>query len=195
MTTPTPGPEAPNVVLYHMMMHYKESMEKAQLHAAEQQEKTHIAYRHKEEAVVRLVATLHRHELLDQETRRLRTIMVHKNGMIADFYDGMGSLFDTIDMVNTTNIDESPAVKYVYYEMDRIRGRLAESIERCNELVDATMPDDESEADEVIDLTGEETEEDEVEPTPWNNVPLGAGRMTDEMIWDRNLQRWVPYHR
>jgi len=206
MTTPTPTQASSNTVLFEMMMHYKTSMEKAQEQTAAAQAATHNAIKHYKRAREE-TARVHAENsemiqvarMMGRSMRRKTAIQHHRDHLIDQLTTNIDDLFDAIDLVVDTNLEHSLGVDYISMHKNAIRQRIICAAETCNQRVAVwNVSDEELAADEVIDLAGDTTEEeeeeeqpeDEVEPTPWNNIPLAPGQ---HMIWNRDTQNWVPH--
>lgn len=115
-------------------------------------------------------ATLHAVEMIDMQQRltteiiggrTIRAANVRGAMMVMRKHDAgmrltrcLDELFDAIELVHQTQMSMEPAAEYLKYEKDRIQQRASTAFELL------IREHDELDADEVIDLTGEDTEED-----------------------------------
>lgn len=152
--TNTPAPDASNVVLYQMMMHYKRV---AELESEEVE-------RLKEEREVHATEMAGMQERLHTEIiggRAIRAANVRGAMMVMRKHDAgmrltrcIDELFDAIELIHQTQMSFAPGMEYLKYEKDRIQQRATTAFELL------IREHDELEADEEIDLTGDTTEEE-----------------------------------
>lgn len=161
----TPTQENSNTVLFEMMMFYKRKMEIAEDTAAQDRKRLKQAMHIAHEARGRLQDTIIQLRAAEREIgeyaraneRGARMIMRKHNagmGIVAC----MNNLVECIDTVEDTavNYNNMLGVEYISMHKRAIVGRAAGFLE------DFINDEDDLESDEVIDLTGEETEEEDV---------------------------------
>lgn len=232
MTTPTPTQASSNTVLFEMMMHYKTSMENAEKREKEQKlkdsKRVHAArmqYLTARDEAARLQAENHEMiqvaRMMGRSMRRKTAIQHHRDHLIDQLTTNIDDLFDAIDLVVDTNLEHSLGVDYISMHKNAIRQRIVCAAETCNQRVAVwNVSDEELAADEVIDLAGDTTEEDEeseeeteeerIEREETDNDPINiehaarysawmmqqdAGTDMTGAIWDRDLNDWVPLNR
>jgi len=164
------GPTDSNVVVFQMMLHYKRQLEC-------EQEINAIAMKKLKKAHNDMASLQHEHHEVLQENRLLvnanqrgamTVVRKHQAGMrIAKCLDDM---FDTIDLVVETGLGDDGALGMEYIAMHKqaIQQRAEIALELFTDII---RPEDDFDTDdegvpmmahEVIDLTGDETEEDDI---------------------------------
>lgn len=163
----TPTQENSNTVLFEMMMYYKRKMELAEETAAQDRKRLKKATAVAREAQDQVHALTMQVRDLDREIReyaraneRGARMITRKHNAGLGLVGCMNQLIEVIDTVEDTavNYNGMLGVEYISMHKRAIVGRAAGFLERFTDDLD----DLELEADEVIDLTGEETEEEDV---------------------------------
>jgi len=171
---PPAGPNDSNVVIFQMMLHYKRKLE-------DEQEINAVAMK-------KLKTQQDVIETRDDEIRTLRRANISNVNRLTQQHNAarrlsqcLQDMFETIELVRDTDMGESPeGFRLIEGTMDRQMGRAAIAIELMGrrepiphdheqhvwnyelwmlEHGEAALTDEEMQ--EVIDLTGEETEEEE----------------------------------
>lgn len=201
----TPAQDNSNTVLFQMMMHYKEEKEAAEKEAERCQAKTDKLIKIHNERLTRMMQLEAEAEEEEAVNRTLRTMMRRANAIEhhrAHFCDqliaNVDDLFDAIDLVHETQLGgmQNLGVDYISMHCNAVRQRCRTAAENYTQRVAIwNVSDEDLAADEVIDLTGEETEEEEedrAEDFPWRNPRLheyvlqGEGNIPASEFW-RNL--------
>jgi len=154
--------DSSNVVIFQMMMHYKRRMEIAEDEAEHYKKRSKIM----EEIWEDEINTAH--DRLDIEIRRNRQIMqtnqrgafmtIRKHAAGMRLINCLDEIFTAVDTAGEAGESED-ALQYIYRVREGVQARAGIAFE----MLIAEHRDDELETDEEIDLTGETTEEDEIE--------------------------------
>jgi len=161
----TPSQDASNTVLFEMMMFYKRKMEIAEETSAQDRKRLKLAQEAAQDAQDRLHTANINIRILEDANRRGSAIIMRKHhaGMLmADAFEGLIGSIEMAEqgdrMKDANNID----VKYI---VDRAAEQAVIFDVAVSQFTTGWLaPDDEVDlrAEEVIDLTGEDTEEEDV---------------------------------
>ena len=194
MTTTTPTQASSNTVLFEMMLHYKTCMEQAEAKIEEEKKekvkwfKRASHYRRETEHLRgEMHDMLEVARMMGRDARRKAAIQHHRDHLIDQLTTNIDDLFDAIDLVVDTNLEHSLGVDYIAMHKNAIRQRIICAAETCNQRVALwNVSDEELAADEVIDLSGDTTEEEQPEG---EEEPEATG----ETIYNRETGEWDLY--
>jgi len=148
-----------NTVLFEMMMHYKrraEIAEEATEHARKRLKKSMAATADAQHELHEQVAHNRQYVLANERGARM-IVRKHEAGLgLAACLD---NLFECVDVVNETaaNYNNMLGIEYIAMHKDAIFQRAQVFLEQFTDDTDEDL-----EADETIDLTGDTTEEEDV---------------------------------
>lgn len=167
-----PLPQATdNVVLFEMMMHYKRRLDIAEASLEQAKKRAKKQRDIYEDALGGLQHQLHEQIETNREFARANEqgarMIVRKHQAGMRLVGCLDDLFESIDIVNDTGLgdDKALGMEYISMHAAAIKSRAETALELFTWDREDPEDDDESmlAADEIIDLTGETTEEEEVE--------------------------------
>ena len=155
--------ESSNTVIFEMMMHYKRRMEVAETTTAHLKKRAKIMEEVWEEEIQardeRLDVEIIRNRQLMAANQRGAAMCVRKHAAGMRLINCLDELFTSIDVATSPemNIGGEYAIEYVTMHRDSVSARATMAFE----MLIQEHAEDELDSDEVIDLTGETTEEED----------------------------------
>jgi len=166
----TPSQDASNTVLFEMMLHYKRRMEIAEESSAQDRKRARLAAdaaRNAQDALharsMQLADARHEIEEYRRANQQGADIIVAKHQGGLRVIDAMEGLLAHIKVTYEFN-PENESVVYIHDQAARAAERARSGVEMFNHIIATPEHDDADSltADEIIDLTGEDTEEEDV---------------------------------
>lgn len=154
-----PPQTASNTVIFEMMMHYKRKSEIAE----ESSRSAHKKLKHARDAIGSLQHELQEQVATNREfaraNRRGADIIHRKHQAGMRLVGCLDDLFGAIDLVQDTSLgdDHALGIEFITMHKQAIHGRAETAL-----MLFVEHNDEDLETDETIDLTGEETEEEDV---------------------------------
>lgn len=148
-----------NVALFEMMMYYKRTAEATQEHCQRLERRAERHAREMSDLQIRLHAALESRRATAAANVRGAHMVVRKHDAGMRMVRCIDDLFNAIELAYQTRMDTETGIQYLKFEKDRIEARATMAFELL--IQEHDEPD--LEADEVIDLIGETTEEESEE--------------------------------
>lgn len=151
-----PAPTESNAVLFEMMMYYKRTADAAQEHTKRLERRAERHAREMADVQSRLHVAIEQRRATAAANLRGAHMVVRKHNAGMRMVRCIDDLFNAIELAYQTRMDSDTGIKYVKFEKDRIEQRATTAFELL--IQEHDEPD--LDADEVLDLTGESTEEE-----------------------------------